>query len=46
MKLSLLLVLNKRLDDRVDQMLSNGLFDEINEFKKEFENKFNGQVIF
>ena len=31
--------LNKRLDDRVDQMISNGLLKEIESFKLEFESK-------
>ena len=34
--------LNKRLDDRVDQMISNGLLKEIESFKSEFESKIKG----
>ena len=37
-----LLVLNKRLDARVDDMITNGLLREIEDFKKEFESKFKG----
>ena len=34
--------LNKRLDTRVDDMISNGLLKEIEDFKKDFESKFSG----
>ena len=36
--------LNKRLDERVDQMVLNGLLDEIKKFKIDFQNKFPGQT--
>jgi tRNA A37 N6-isopentenylltransferase MiaA len=35
-------VLNKRLDTRVDDMISNGLLKEIENFKNYFESKFSG----
>ena len=34
--------LNKRLDSRVDDMLANGLLEEIKNFKTEFESQFKG----
>jgi len=33
-------ILNKRLDDRVDQTIKNGLLNEIESFKSEFDSKF------
>lgn len=33
-------ILNKRLDDRVDQMIKNGLLNEIESFKSDFDSKF------
>ena len=38
-------VLNKRLDDRVDQMIQNGLLEELNSFKKEFDSRETGQTL-
>lgn len=38
-------VLNKRLDDRVDQMIENGLLNELKNFKLEFDAKNTGQSL-
>lgn len=38
-------VLNKRLDDRVDQMIQNGLLGELDSFKKEFDARKTGQTL-
>ena len=36
-QVKIIIVLNKRLDDRVDEMIEKGLVKEIEEFKTEFE---------
>lgn len=35
-------VLNKRLDERVDDMIKNGLLNELKEFYKKIKNELNG----
>ncbi|RNA21623.1 tRNA mitochondrial [Brachionus plicatilis] len=38
-------ILNKRLDDRVDQMISNGMVSEIENFRKNFQEKFPNETL-